>query len=70
MSLSENDTWQERAAILQHDAGYTEGLAQAVAVVFCINTPPEINPKDWQLMTDLLGKAADDYSHMERMTNQ
>ncbi len=61
--------WQERAAILTYEAGYTKEIAEAAAVIFCISPPAEIDLNAWQHVMDILGHGLDDYARQTTSQN-
>jgi hypothetical protein len=54
-TITDTETWQERAAIMHCDGGLTQPLAEAYAYLCVMPRPEGIEPAAWQQVIDMAG---------------
>jgi len=61
------DAFEERAAIIEHEAGIPRQWAEAFARVCCMQRPESIPPAHWQRIVDATGRMLDSPQHIQDM---
>ncbi len=61
---AEPELWQERAAIIEHEAGIPRKWAEAFARVDCMEKPAAIKKDCWQRIKDTIGRMLDTPEHI------
>ncbi|MFZ4762259.1 MAG: hypothetical protein ACOYK8_05560 [Alphaproteobacteria bacterium] len=62
-SKNEYETWEERAAIIEHEAGIPKEWAEAFARVNVMMKPACFTAQEWQRLIDVAGHLLDEWVH-------
>ncbi|MBF0424008.1 MAG: hypothetical protein HQL73_13565, partial [Magnetococcales bacterium] len=58
----DEDAYQERAAIVEHEAGVPQAWAEGLAQLCAMDRPKDISPKRWEAIVDAAGVFVDHWA--------